>query len=177
MTLAASQRAYVRERAQFACEYCGVSETDSAGELTVDHIQPQAKGGTNDLDNLVYCCVRCNQYKADYWPSTPQAPQLWNPRREGEATHILRLDDGSVHPLTAIGAFTIQRLRLNRSPLVAYRQRKQAYAEEQRLLTRYRDVVELVEQLQQQQVALLEENRRLLEEQRRLLNLLLGLNE
>ena len=26
-----------------ACEYCGVTETDSGGPLTVDHFQPQAR--------------------------------------------------------------------------------------------------------------------------------------
>jgi hypothetical protein len=32
----------VRERANFACEYCGVSETDSAGELSIDHYCSQS---------------------------------------------------------------------------------------------------------------------------------------
>lgn len=69
MTISAEVRQFVRQRAHFACEYCGVTETDTGGELTVDHFQPQAKGGSDEPENLLYCCVRCNQYKVDYWPN------------------------------------------------------------------------------------------------------------
>ena len=31
----------VCQRAGGACEYCGVTETDSGGPLTVDHFHPQ----------------------------------------------------------------------------------------------------------------------------------------
>lgn len=64
MTISAAIREEVRRRAQQACEFCGVTETDTGGLLTVDHFQPTAKGGTDALGNLFYCCVRCNQYKA-----------------------------------------------------------------------------------------------------------------
>jgi hypothetical protein len=67
----------------------------------------------------------------------------------------------------------LKRLRLNRPPLVAYRVRKQFETEEYRLLARYRNLVAVLEQLHQQQVALLEEQQRLLAEQRRLLQLLI----
>jgi len=36
MTISPELHEAVRQRAHFACEYCGVSETDSAGPLTVD---------------------------------------------------------------------------------------------------------------------------------------------
>jgi hypothetical protein len=109
----------VRERAKFACEFCGVSETDTGGRLTVDHFRPKSKGGTDDLSNLIYCCVRCNQYKQDYWPSFPQAPILWNPRETEAAKHFVELESGHLHPRTAVGNFTLRRLRLNRPPLVS----------------------------------------------------------
>jgi len=174
MTITAEIREQVRRRANFACEFCGVTETDAGGELTVDHFQPKTKGGDDRLDNLVYCCTRCNQYKLDYWPTHPDDPVLWNPRREAAAKHFLELDDGTLHPLTAVGAFTLKRLRLNRPPLVAYRMRKRQQAEEIRLLTRYRELVQLLEQLNTQLSALMEEQRQLLEEQRELLRLLLS---
>jgi hypothetical protein len=173
MSSATEQRAYVRQRAKFACEYCGVTETDVGGELTVDHIQPHAKGGTDDLDNLVYCCVRCNQYKGDYWPDVPTAPSLWNPRTDEAARHMVRLGDGTVHGRTATGRFTIQRLRLNRPPLVAARKRKHSQEEEARLLTQYRDTIALLERVSAQQAALLTEQRRLLEAYQALLAALL----
>jgi hypothetical protein len=173
MSITEAVRLYVRQRATFACEFCGVTEIDSGGELTVDHFRPQTKGGADDLDNLLYSCNRCNQYKADYWPAHPGDPVLWNPRQESMHTHLFTLADGMLYSLTPTGTFTLKRLRLNRPPLVAYRLRAHYRTEEQRLLTRYRDVVTLLEQLHQQQLVLLEEQRTLLEEQRALLNLLL----
>jgi hypothetical protein len=173
MTIPRDVTDQIRRGADFACEYCGVAETDTGGELTVDHFQPRAHGGTDDLSNLLYCCHRCNLYKADYWPMQASAPVLWNPRREPLHVHFLRLADGTLYPITAAGVFTLKRLRLNRPPLVAYRLRRQMQDEELQLLTRYREVIALVEQLQRQYASLLEEHQALLDEQRALLNLLL----
>ena len=58
MSLSHAARNRVRQRANYACEYCGVSEVDSGGMLTIDHFQPKSKGGTDALRNLVYCCNR-----------------------------------------------------------------------------------------------------------------------
>lgn len=116
-------------------------------------------------------------HKADYWPTKPDDPSLWNPRLEPSEMHLLLLADGALYPVTAIGAFTVNRLRLNRPPLIAYRLRKRNQAEELRLLTRYRNIVTALEQLHQQQVALLKEQQTLLEEQRSLLKLLLKKGE
>lgn len=173
MSIDETIRFQVRQRANFSCEFCGVTETDAGGELTLDHFCPQSKGGTDDLDNLLYCCQRCNQYKADYWPTQVNEPPLWNPRHEAFASHFLTLADATLYPITPTGAFTLRRLRLNRSPLIAHRLRKRHQSEEQRLLERYRDLVTALEQLQEQHASLLEEQRTLLEEQQTLLQLLL----
>ena len=177
MSITAELRQYVRKRADFACEYCGVSEIDSGGELTIDHYCPQRYAGADTEDNLLYACQRCNLYKADYWPSDELSPVLWNPRREPRDANMLALADGMLYPLTPTGNFTIQRLRLNRPPLIAYRLRQYGRIEEGRLLAQFRDIVALLEQLQQQHAALLDEQRALLEEQRALLVLLLGRNK
>ena len=87
--------------------------------------------------------------------------------------HLLLLADGTLYASTPTGTFTLKRLRLNRSPLVAHRLRKHHHSEELRLLGRYRDLVAALEQLQAQHAALLEEQRTLLEELRTLLQLLL----
>jgi hypothetical protein len=173
MTITTQTRLIIRQRAIFACEFCGVTETDTGGELTIDHFRPQTKDGTDDPDNLLYCCNRCNLYKADYWPTQPNDPILWHPRRDPIETHLLLLADGTLYPITPIGTFTLKRLRLNRAPLVAYRLRKQSQADEHRLLERYRELVSVLERLHQQQVALLEEQQALLERQRTLLQQLL----
>lgn len=173
MTLTAKIREQVRRRANFACEFCGVTETSVGGELTVDHFQPVTREGDNSPENLVYCCHRCNQYKLDYWASNPGEPSLWNPRSEPAARHFFELDDGTMHSITATGAFTIKRLRLNRLPLVAYRLQKKQQSEEVRLLTRYQEVIQLLEQLDSQLSLVMDEQRKLLEEQRELLRFLL----
>ena len=43
------------------CTYCG----KRSKELTVDHIIPLVKGGTNYIDNIVPACGRCNSSKKD----------------------------------------------------------------------------------------------------------------
>ena len=174
MTINNEARQLVRQRADFCCEFCGVSETSVGGELTVDHYRPKTKGGSDELDNLLYCCPRCNLYKLDYWPAEADDPHLWNPRQEPASTHFLELDGGWLHPLTSTGAFTLQRLRLNRRPLVEHRRQRREQAEQERLLSEYRNLVSLIGQLSDQQALLMREQQRLLEEQAELLRLLLG---
>ena len=52
-----TQRLIVLKRDCYICAYCG----EPANE--VDHIQPRVLGGTDDLDNLVAACRRCNAMK------------------------------------------------------------------------------------------------------------------
>jgi len=113
MTVPIDVREQVRRYANFACEFCGVTETDTGGELTIDHYQPKSKGEADGFDNLLYCCARCNQYKMDYWPVHPDNVSLWNPRQERFSQHFLELDDGTLHPLTAIGIFTFAETNSN----------------------------------------------------------------
>ena len=164
MTIKFNVREQVRQRANFACEFCGISEIDSGGELTMDHFQPKGKGGHDSLDNLIYCCISCNQSKHDYWPASPQDLQLWNPRHEPATKHFLALADGTFQPLSEIGAFTLQCLRLNRQPLVDHRLRKFQDAEQSRLLTSYRERLKVREQLLAHQDKIISEQGKRLEE-------------
>jgi len=52
-------RRNVKERWNYKCAYCG-----SKKELTIDHVVPRAKGGTDFTKNVVCCCHKCNQDKA-----------------------------------------------------------------------------------------------------------------
>lgn len=36
--------------------------------MTVDHIIPLEKGGSNDLDNIQAACAVCNRFKANVYP-------------------------------------------------------------------------------------------------------------
>lgn len=51
----------VFKRDKFQCQYCGKYAPDVV--LNVDHIDPVANGGSNDLVNLITSCFDCNQGK------------------------------------------------------------------------------------------------------------------
>lgn len=163
MSLPSKSFELVRLRAGFSCEYCGVMETDCAGPLTVDHHQPRSRGGSDDLENLVYCCHRCNTLKSDYWPATLEQLPLWNPRAESSGTHLLLLHDGTLAPLTKIGSTTLAILALNRPQLVAYRVRRRNAIQTRELIQRYEGLLSIQEQLQLQAARALAEQRELLE--------------
>jgi hypothetical protein len=58
-----SVRFEVFKRDSFTCQYCGRSAPNVI--LHVDHIMPVAKGGEDDITNLVTSCVDCNLGKSD----------------------------------------------------------------------------------------------------------------
>ncbi len=89
MSIATALRESVRRRAGYRCEYCGIRETEAGGELTLDHYRPRSRGGSDDSDNLIYACNRCNLYKHDYWPGRMDAPKLWNPREQSFGDHFM----------------------------------------------------------------------------------------
>ncbi len=66
----------IRALYDFRCGYCGVTETESGGQLEVDHFRPRSRGGKDILDNLVYACPTCNRFKGDYWPAPAASPDL-----------------------------------------------------------------------------------------------------
>ena len=52
-------RRNVKEKWNYKCAYCG-----SGKNLTMDHVVPRCKGGTDFTKNVVCCCHKCNQDKA-----------------------------------------------------------------------------------------------------------------
>lgn len=52
----------VFKRDGFTCQYCGA--TPPAAILEVDHIDPVAGGGGDEIDNLVTACFPCNRGKS-----------------------------------------------------------------------------------------------------------------
>lgn len=60
--LSKATRFEVFKRDRFACQYCGKAAPEAA--LVVDHIQPVAGGGGNDMMNLITACDACNAGKA-----------------------------------------------------------------------------------------------------------------
>lgn len=52
-------RKHIKEEWNHQCAYCGSNEN-----LTIDHVVPQSKGGTDTTKNVVCCCHSCNQSKS-----------------------------------------------------------------------------------------------------------------
>ena len=56
-----SRRGVLRRDGQ-RCGYCSSSAT------TIDHVLPRSRGGADSWENLVACCLRCNNVKGDRTP-------------------------------------------------------------------------------------------------------------
>lgn len=61
-TVSGKVKKYVIESDK-VCRWCMVREAK-----TVDHVIPRSRGGSNDRQNLVGCCLACNQAKGDFVP-------------------------------------------------------------------------------------------------------------
>lgn len=59
------------------CQYCG----KKAPDLTIDHIVPKSRGGTDSWENLVAACVRCNNRKGNRTPEEARISLLKKPSR------------------------------------------------------------------------------------------------
>jgi 5-methylcytosine-specific restriction endonuclease McrA len=81
----------VLRRDGFRCAYCGGHAT------TVDHILPRSRGGQDSWENLVACCIRCNNVKGDRTPE--------------EKGWVLR-----AHPITPVGPAWVVRGAESRDP-------------------------------------------------------------
>ena len=118
-------RRLVRERYDRRCGYCGVSEDDTGGELTIDHFVPVIAGGSDDASNLVYACFRCNLHKGILTPDASNESnerRLLHPLVDDLAKHIdADESSGLLIGRTTTGRFHIDALRLNRPVLVAHR--------------------------------------------------------
>lgn len=72
------------KRDSYTCQYCLIGFMPN--ELTIDHVVPRSRGGTNDWSNCVTSCEDCNSKKADLTPqesgmvlrTRPRMPK-WTP--------------------------------------------------------------------------------------------------
>jgi len=65
-TFSQDTRKMIYDRAGGRCELCGRKILFE--DMTLDHIQPLAKGGSNDVDNLAATCYQCNLLKGNILP-------------------------------------------------------------------------------------------------------------
>lgn len=64
--ISAKKKAAVISKTDGRCAYCGIELYDddmSALGMTIDHLTPKSRGGTDELANLVVCCRSCNSTK------------------------------------------------------------------------------------------------------------------
>jgi len=75
----------VFKRDSFTCAYCG--SEPPAVVLEIDHIDPVASGGSDDIDNLITSCFDCNRGKGHTPLSSipPSLKESMEVRKEKEA--------------------------------------------------------------------------------------------
>lgn len=115
--MAESVREVVRRRAGDRCEYCRLSQSAVPFiGFHVEHIIARQHGGLSELDNLAWCCHRCNAYKGPNLSTidatSTDVVRLFNPRLDIWADHFRR-DGAEIIGLSAIGRATAQLLCFN----------------------------------------------------------------
>lgn len=125
-TLSSVSQHFIRERADWLCEYCHANERWQYVTFTIDHVISLSKGGTDDLDNLALACFHCNRQKSNYRtgidPETGVECDLFNPRVDLWGDHFVwSADKTQIVALTATGRATIIHLRLNRERVINIR--------------------------------------------------------
>ncbi len=106
-------------RAQNRCEYCQSPGDHCPDPFSIEHIYPQALGGTHGEDNLALSCQGCNGFKGAKTTAfdavSESETNLFHPRRDDWQRHFLWSDDRlTLRGLTPRGRATIEALRLNR---------------------------------------------------------------
>lgn len=86
--LAVVSRRGVLRRDAHRCGYCGRSAT------TVDHVLPRSRGGRDTWENLVACCIRCNNRKGNRTPEEMGWTLRTHPYAPHGAAWVLRGVDG-----------------------------------------------------------------------------------
>jgi len=67
-------RKRIFKRDNYECCYCG-----SKRNLTIDHVVPKSRGGSNYWDNLVTSCGRCNSNKDNMTPEEANMKMRYRP--------------------------------------------------------------------------------------------------
>ena len=106
----------VEERARGRCEYCGMYQALQGATFHVEHVQPTARGGTSEVENLAWCCPSCNLHKSDRTeapdPGSGVVVALFHPRRDSWPDHF-EWDGDRLVGKTPVGRATIRALDLN----------------------------------------------------------------
>ncbi len=111
------EKAEVRERANFRCEYCRAPEEIAGYAFHIEHIQPRARGGDDTPANYALACMPCNRAKSDHLTGidlkTGQDERLFHPRKDRWTEHFRVSGKTQIKGKTAVGRATENRLQLN----------------------------------------------------------------
>lgn len=77
-------RKNILRRDNHQCQYCGTPKAP----LTIDHVLPKSRAGTDTWENLVCACVKCNTKKGNRTPDEAGMKLLKTPRRPSHVTFI-----------------------------------------------------------------------------------------
>ena len=78
-----SRRGVLR-RDNHRCGYCGSVAN------TIDHVLPRSRGGANTWENLIACCLKCNNKKSDHTPAEMNWTLRIKPRMPQQSTWLVR---------------------------------------------------------------------------------------
>jgi len=131
MTRMASPAALYRliaERDRYRCAYCLTTEENCGLQMHVDHIMPEAAGGTSTADNLCLACFSCNVHQAAQQggtdPVTGDVVSLFHPLRQKWTEHFAWDESNAqIVGLTSCGRATVVALHMNNPAVVRARRR------------------------------------------------------
>ena len=119
MKISKKIKLFVLKRANFICEYCLIPASHSPQPFNGEHITPQSKDGSDDMDNLASSCGGCNSHKYNKThapdPFDGKMVALFHPRQMQWYQHFTWSSDCTeVIGLTDTGRATVKTLHLNR---------------------------------------------------------------
>ena len=87
----ALSRKNILMRDRYTCQYC--LRTFSSNELTLDHVMPRSRKGESSWENLVACCIGCNNRKGNRTPEEANMRLARMPRPFSLHTsrHLMRM--------------------------------------------------------------------------------------
>jgi len=105
-----SRRKAIHARERGLCFYC-LRRFATRGRV-LDHVVPQARGGSNSYRNLVSCCVECNTQKGatvaeDFLRTLYRLRRLTSPELEARLRALEALAAGELRPILAPPAVAI----------------------------------------------------------------------
>jgi HNH endonuclease len=120
------ENTFIKERANYCCEYCKFPIEFSHDAFHIEHIISLLLGGNNELHNLALACDGCNTNKRAYieWIDleTGEMYPLFNPRKEVWSDQFSWSEDFTIIiGKTPQSRATIDLLKLNRSGLINVR--------------------------------------------------------